>query len=74
MDFDSVEKEALSLSTDDRARLAQELLESLDTLPPDELRKLWLDEAERRAAQIDRGEAVLVSGDEVARKARALLK
>jgi hypothetical protein len=74
MDFDSVEKQALSLSTDDRARLAQELLESLDTLPPDELRKLWLDEAERRATQIDRGEAVLVSGDEVARKARALLK
>jgi len=74
MDFSSIEEQALSLSAEDRARLAHELLDSLDQLSPAELRGLWLDEAERRAAQIDRGEATLVPAEEVARKARALLK
>ena len=48
MDFDILEKQVLSLSTRDRAKLEQELLESLDRLGPDELRTMWLDEAERR--------------------------
>ena len=74
MDFAAVEEQALSLSAEDRARLAHELLDSLERLPPAELNKLWLDEAERRAAQLDRGEAVLVPAEEVARKAQALLK
>lgn len=74
MDFSSVEEQALSLSAEDRARLAHELLDSLDQLSPAELPGLWLDEAERRAGQIDRGEATLVSAEEVAIKARALLK
>ena len=74
MDFASIEKQALSLPAEDRARLAQELLGSLETLSPEEHRALWLDEAQRRAAQIDRGDAVLVPAEEVARKARALLK
>jgi putative addiction module component (TIGR02574 family) len=74
MDFASVEQQALGLSTDERARLAQELLESLDALGPDELQRLWLDEAERRAAQTDRGETTLVPAEVVAKKARALLR
>ncbi len=74
MDFASLEKQALSLPAADRARLAQELLGSLDSLSPDEHRALWLDEAQRCAAQIDRGEVRVVPADEVARKARALLK
>ena len=74
MDFDTIEEQALSLPAEDRARLAHELLDSLDQLSPAELRGLWLDEAERRAGQIDRGEAALVSAVEVARKARSLLK
>ncbi len=74
MDFESVERQALSLPTADRLRLVQELLASLDMLTSDEHRSLWFDEAESRAAQIDRGEDVLVSAQEVANKARALLK
>ena len=74
MDFAAIEKQALSLSVEDRARLAQELLGSLETLSADEHRSLWLNEAVRRAEQIDRGESVLVPAEEVARKARALLK
>jgi hypothetical protein len=49
-------------------------MESLDTLSDAEREKLWLDEAARRAAQIDNGEVELIPGEDVAREARALLK
>ena len=74
MDFDLVEKQALGLPAKDRARLVKDLLESLDELTPAEVKSLWLDEAELRAGQIDRGEVDLASAEEVAREARALLK
>ena len=74
MDFKSLEKQALDLPAQERAKLAQELLESLDSLSPAEREQLWLDEAERRARQLDTGEATLVPGEEVARKARKLLR
>jgi hypothetical protein len=74
MDFENIEKQALSLNAQQRARLAHELLDSIDNLSPQEIRELWLDEAERRAREIDGGAAALVSGDEVARKARALVR
>ena len=74
MDFESLEREALKLSAGDRARLAHELLESLDEIQPQELDRLWLEEASRRAAQIDSGEVELVSSEDVERKARALLR
>lgn len=45
-----------------------------DKLPPAESRKLWLDEARRRAQQIDNGEVELIAAEEVARKAQALLR
>jgi putative addiction module component (TIGR02574 family) len=41
-------REALGLSTDQRARLAERLLESLDNLPDEELERLWVSEALRR--------------------------
>ncbi len=74
MDFKSVEKQALGLPVPQRAKLAQELLASLDTLTPSEREQLWLDEAERRAKQLDSGEVVLVPREEVARKAGELLR
>lgn len=74
MDFESLEREALRLPPEERARLAQELLESLESLSEPELERLWLDEAERRAAQIDRGEVDVIPGEQVMREARALLK
>ena len=74
MRISDLEKHALSLPAEDRARLAQELLESLDTLTPEEQKKIWLDEAARRAEQIDRGEAPLISAEETSKKARAVLK
>lgn len=74
MDFKSLEKQALGLPAQERAKLAHELLSSLDTLSPSEREQLWLDEAERRARQLDSREVSLVPGDEVARKARQLLR
>ncbi|MGH9639963.1 MAG: addiction module protein [Bryobacteraceae bacterium] len=74
MDINVLEQEVLKLPAEDRARLAHELLESLDNLPPPELDRLWVEEAARRATQIDAGEVELVSAEEVDRKARALLR
>ena len=74
MNFELIEKQALSLSAEERARLARELLDSIDNLTTAELEALWLDEAVRRAKEIDSGAAVLVAGEEVAKKARALVR
>ena len=70
----TVAKKALDLPSKERAKLARQLIESLENLSESEADKLWLDEAERRAADIDQGKAKLIPGEEVARKARALLK
>jgi putative addiction module component (TIGR02574 family) len=74
MDLKTLEKEALRLSAEDRAALAQKLLLSLEDTPASELDELWLIEADRRARQLDRGEVQPVPADEVRRKAKALLR
>ncbi|HZF32738.1 MAG TPA: addiction module protein [Candidatus Angelobacter sp.] len=74
MDLKTLEKQALRLSAEDRAALAQKLLLSLEDMPASELDEMWLLEAERRARQLDRGEVQPVSADEVRRKAKALLR
>ncbi|MBU6404229.1 MAG: addiction module protein [Proteobacteria bacterium] len=74
MDPKTIEREALGLTPANRARLAHELLESLDTLSPAEIDELWLDEAERRLKELDDGRVQLVPAEEVYRKAQALLK
>ncbi len=74
MDSKTIEREALHLPTSERAKLAQKLLLSLDDLSESELEQLWLDEAERRAREIDDGLVQLVPAEEVSRKARTLLK
>lgn len=74
MDPQTIEREALGLTPANRAKLAHELLESLDTLSPEEIDELWLDEAERRLKELDAGRVQLVPAEEVYRKAQALLK
>ena len=53
MDIALLEAEVLKLSALDRARLVRVLLDSLDDLPPQELERLWFDEAGRRATPAD---------------------
>lgn len=58
---------ALALPLHDRAKLASDLLASLDSEPVDEeeIDRLWEVETQRRAAMLESGEAGTVSWDEI---------
>jgi len=73
MSIDELTTEALKLGAAARARLARELLASLDTLPAADLEELWLQEAIRRESELDGGAARLQPADEVLARARARL-
>ena len=53
MSIDELEAEALKLGPQARARLAERLLDSLESLSPEENEQMWLEEAERRDAAWD---------------------
>ena len=65
--LEKVEHEALSLSGEERARLAEKLWESLGDGEP--LNEVWLAEIERRREEIRAGHARPVPGADVSRKA-----
>lgn len=71
MSIDEIKLEALKLNPASRARLARDLLASLDTLSAADLELLWLDEAVRRDDELDQGTARLQPADEVLARARA---
>lgn len=73
MDTTAIETEALHLPVTERAKLAHKLLLSLEAMSESEIEQTWLDEAERRAKEIDQGLVQLIPAEEVSRKARALL-
>lgn len=62
--------EALSLPADERVDLVEKLLVSLNLPIQPEIDRLWADEAERRLAQIDRGEVELIPAEDVFAKIR----
>jgi hypothetical protein len=72
--IDNLERGALKPGADSRPQSAREPLDSGDGLPVTEFDLLWLEQACLRAAQIDAGKVELISGEEVDRKARALLR
>ena len=74
MNLKQIEDEALHLSEEERAELAQKLLLSLDTPTMDEIEEDWLVEARRRARELDEGIVQPIPADEVRKKARALLR
>ncbi len=65
--FPEIEKDALLLTAEDRAKLAVRLLESLEqtTEQPDEIEKLWLAAAERRFQELRDGVVQGVSAQKV---------
>ena len=69
-----IEDEALHLSEEERAKLAQRLLLSLDAPTEAEVEEDWLIEARRRARELDEGLVQPVSAEEMRCKARALLR
>jgi hypothetical protein len=73
LNVDQLEGEVLKLSPVSRARLAERLLESLETLSDEEREALWIEEAQRRDREIDAGVVVTRPGEDVLRDARARL-
>ena len=67
-----VEAEALKLSPEERARLADRLLASLSE--DAEVEEAWAIEVERRIAAIENGRVQLVPASEAIARARAALK
>jgi putative addiction module component (TIGR02574 family) len=74
MNAKTVEEKALELPAQERAKLAERLLESLDDLPERDVEALWLEVAERRAKEIDDGSVELITPEELDRRVKARLK
>ena len=74
MDLQQIEHEALHLPKDERAKLIQKLVLSLDDSSGDELKADWLIEAKRRGEELDNGTVEAIPANQVMEKARALLK
>jgi len=69
-----IEARARSLSPEERARLAQSLLESLRDAPVAEIEKAWEREIQERAAAYDRGELSTFDAESVFAEARRLAR
>lgn len=69
-----LESKALGLPPEDRARLAERLLASLEGIAEPEAEALWLAETERRLAELESGVVVGTPADEVFRKSRSALR
>ena len=73
MSLSGLEKQVLSLSLQERAKLAQRLLESLDELNGGDAEQLRLEVAACRAREIDQGKADLVTAEDIEARVQALL-
>lgn len=71
-----IENDALRLPPEDRARLAVDLLASLEgsVESPEEIEKLWLAEAERRFRELRDGVVQGIPAQEVFAQLRAKLR
>ena len=67
---DRVVEEALDLPADARIGLVDRILSSLNLPTRPDIDRMWSEEAERRVAQIDRGEVELIPGEDVFDKIR----
>jgi putative addiction module component (TIGR02574 family) len=68
-----VEAQALQLSPDDRARLAELLWQSLDDATENGIAQAWHDELGRRVQALEAGQCELVASDVVMAGLRARL-
>lgn len=67
---DKVVAEALELPADARIGLVDRLLASLNLPTQPDIDRRWAEEAERRVAEIERGDVSLVPGEAVFEKIR----
>jgi putative addiction module component (TIGR02574 family) len=70
--LDELSKKARSLDLEERAQLAQELLESVERDTDPEVQHAWATEIASRIAKYERGEAKLIPAAEVFAAARRL--
>ena len=68
-----IEEQARALSAEERAKLAESLLESLHS-PVSEVEAAWAEEIERRVAAFDRGEIPSYQAEDVFAEARRLTR
>jgi hypothetical protein len=73
MSLEELEAEIRKLPLRERGALARWLVESLDELTHAEVEALWVEEAERRLDELERGAATEVPAAEVLRRGRAAL-
>ncbi len=71
--FEEIEAEVMNLGLEERARLAEKLLLSLEAPSTEENLRLWVMEAERRLRDLREGRAKEIPADEAFCRARATL-
>lgn len=69
--FKQIEDQARVLASEERAKLAESLLESLHS-PLADIEKAWAEEVERRVAAFDRGEIPAYPAEDVFAEARRM--
>jgi len=69
-----IEAEVRGLDRPEQERLLRALLEELDGPADPDTDRLWLEEAQRRSAELDAGQAQLIPAAEVFERLRARLK
>jgi putative addiction module component (TIGR02574 family) len=69
--LDLLQAEAQKLTPEERAKLLVHLIASLDA--DEEIEEAWAKEADRRAAELDSGAVVAISGDEMMARLRSRL-
>lgn len=67
-EIESIQKAALQLKPAARAALTHALVQSLAALSEAQVAELWLDEAERRDAEMESGKIPGIPGEEVFRR------
>jgi putative addiction module component (TIGR02574 family) len=70
-DLKKIEDQARALSAEERAKLAESMLESLHE-PLSDVESAWAEEVERRVAAFDRGETPSYPAEDVFAEARRL--
>lgn len=71
-DFKEIQHSALELDEKHRAELAKSLINSLDEQVDEDIEQVWIDEIQRRKAEIKSGKVTPISGQEVHKTAREL--
>jgi len=72
--YEEIISAAMALSPNQRVRLAEHLIESLDVEEQERINRLWAEEAERRNKEIEDGIVKAIPGDEVMSRLRSRYK